>query len=704
MLNVDDVEKERKRSEQQGSRRYVSEPSWAVPFDPESMHGKIDLLTSGTSSTLFSPNSSNRPYLGSKGVCQESQRDSDIWLPPKKRVQINTPDSYISSIDNNGNSAKIPPGSETVYHLRNIHSTPNLEDRARLISGATSSMIQSPYEDERFQPESGRNMSRRVSSGPLTTISPPSSEDELVALDDQRGEEKTGNLSDGEIETIKRQLGPSTGISDDKEIDDDDDDDDDGSFSEMPQFPKTPISVGIEKVPFFNETLNTTAKESARAASVIYRPSNKTSESSSDGNMGKEEHPVKEKRRWRMTDILLILAGFLLVASLSCLIPWLVIMYRGTEGSVQRFFNRQSLEQKDALIKNFKLQYSEALRAQGIDSYYGFENFTEGPARLAINSSKTALVNTYWGLKPEYANDKEVIQLMNNSQLSNVFYGIDYSPKNVIHPACGVKERDVLLDLAALSQVTLRVRTYGMQCDQQTFILDAIQKLGLNMTLSVGVWIGNNDTINNQQMALLKQTLQRYPRDLFDCIYVGNEAIYRREKNSDEMATYIRSIKEFVTQTMKWRDLPVGVSEMASKIDLKLIEASDLVGVNIHPFFNGREAENATERVLDYINDHLEPMNYAAKSPAKIVVSEIGWPSGGGTYHQAKAGEPELQKMLDGWVCGVNKTDYPWFWFEAFDEPWKSIYNTKSRSWETQWGLFNERRVLKGNLTIPRCD
>jgi len=37
------------------------------------------------------------------------------------------------------------------------------------------------------------------------------------------------------------------------------------------------------------------------------------------------------------------------------------------------------------------------------------------------------------------------------------------------------------------------------------------------------------------------------------------------------------------------------------------------------------------------------------------------------------------------------------------DEPWKSVYNTATEQWETQWGLMGVDRKLKSGVTIPSC-
>lgn len=41
--------------------------------------------------------------------------------------------------------------------------------------------------------------------------------------------------------------------------------------------------------------------------------------------------------------------------------------------------------------------------------------------------------------------------------------------------------------------------------------------------------------------------------------------------------------------------------------------------------------------------------------------------------------------------------------FEAFDEPWKKIFNTQDEKWETEWGLMDPGRKVKEGLKIPDC-
>jgi glucan 1,3-beta-glucosidase len=50
------------------------------------------------------------------------------------------------------------------------------------------------------------------------------------------------------------------------------------------------------------------------------------------------------------------------------------------------------------------------------------------------------------------------------------------------------------------------------------------------------------------------------------------------------------------------------------------------------------------------------------------------------------------------WVCPSNQNGTKYFWFEAYDEPWKAMYGGV----EQHWGLFDPSGNLK-NITIPDC-
>jgi exo-beta-1,3-glucanase (GH17 family) len=58
---------------------------------------------------------------------------------------------------------------------------------------------------------------------------------------------------------------------------------------------------------------------------------------------------------------------------------------------------------------------------------------------------------------------------------------------------------------------------------------------------------------------------------------------------------------------------------------------------------------------------------------------------------------------MDKFVCDAHQSNYGWFYFEAFDEPWKSIFYEGDNRWETEWGIFNRDRTIKRGIAFPRC-
>jgi exo-beta-1,3-glucanase (GH17 family) len=81
-----------------------------------------------------------------------------------------------------------------------------------------------------------------------------------------------------------------------------------------------------------------------------------------------------------------------------------------------------------------------------------------------------------------------------------------------------------------------------------------------------------------------------------------------------------------------------------------------------------------------------------------VIIGEIGWPSQGG--RETSVQNEELNyKATDKWVRGGNflKKNYFSFWFEMFDEPWK----TQEGSYGPYWGLYGSGANPKEKFEIP---
>lgn len=364
----------------------------------------------------------------------------------------------------------------------------------------------------------------------------------------------------------------------------------------------------------------------------------------------------------------IVLLGFSMLCIVAMAITVGILSY-GTKGIVLRYFNNLNPEERSSFLEQLNEVYIKVFNYPTVENNDTF--------LLAANSNFSDL------------------------DMLSKFHGISYSPQECLEPKCGSKLEDVKVDIAILSKVTNKVRNYGMQCNQSDYILDAIKSMNLNMTLMMGVWISSNDTVNNIQLELARKILTKYPRKYFDSILIGNEVLFREDKKTHELTNYIKQMKMFLKQ-IGYIDLPVGTSEIGSLVSEDLLKECDIIGANIHPFFGGVNVSKAVKWSFDFIKYQIEPLNKQQKT--KIVITEIGWPFKGGKFHEAVANSTNFQYFIDSWVCKANSQNkYDWYYFEAFDEPWKKVFYEKNNTWETEWGIFTSDRKLKSNIRLPQC-
>ena len=310
-------------------------------------------------------------------------------------------------------------------------------------------------------------------------------------------------------------------------------------------------------------------------------------------------------------------------------------------------------------------------------------------------------------------NSAEIKALMGNTNLHRVFPGIDYTPFNAQYPACLTdppSQNNITRDMAVLSQLTNAVRLYGTDCNQTAMVLQAIDVLALtDMKVWLGVWLDNNATTSNRQLDAMYALIDKYGATPFAGVIIGNEILYRIDMTEEELGTTLSDVK--ANFTAKNISLPVATSDLGTDWTEDLVEDVDIVMSNIHPFFGGVTAANAAAWTWEFwqTNDVILTQGTTKKN----LISETGWPSAGGNdcgaincttdTEGSIAGIDEMNAFLSTWVCQALSNGTAYFWFEAFDEPWKVIYNTPGEDWEDKWGLMDAGRNLKPGLTIPDC-
>lgn len=279
-------------------------------------------------------------------------------------------------------------------------------------------------------------------------------------------------------------------------------------------------------------------------------------------------------------------------------------------------------------------------------------------------------------------NSKEIQALLNNDNLHKVFPGMDYTPLNVQYPECmhvPPSQNNITRDMAVLSQLTNAVRLYGTDCNQTEMVLHAIDRLELpDMKVWLGVWIGDNETTNARQLDQLWNIVDSYDAARFKGVIVGNEVLFRKDITEPELATIIRSVKQNLTE--RGIALPIATSDLGDNWTADLAGEVDIVMSNIHPFFAGVTAEEATSWTWSFWQNKdvvLTSGDFTGRN-TKQIISEVGWPSEGGNScgqlacatdtEGSVAGVQEMNTFMEDWVCASLRNETVYFWYVGLEQ------------------------------------
>ncbi|KAI8321919.1 glycoside hydrolase, partial [Martensiomyces pterosporus] len=277
---------------------------------------------------------------------------------------------------------------------------------------------------------------------------------------------------------------------------------------------------------------------------------------------------------------------------------------------------------------------------------------------------------------------------------ANQFNGLSYNPKQLKNGACPTIDT-VRDDLKVLRAYTNQVRIYSVNdCNQGEPVLRAMENTDWKVQL--GLWINQNDTVFNTDLKELLRLAGIFDfKKYVSSVIVGNEAIYRKEQTSSQVAAKVQDTKAALSKA-GLSSIPVTVSETWPYYDKTLVDAVDYVNVHAFPFWEGTNINGAQDKVFGHIYDIQK-----IAGSKKVVIGETGWPDAGGNYDDAVPSPENEQRYMKEFICRANIENIDYIWFSAFDEAWKPTTNASDV--ETHWGIIKGDKSPKYKSPMYDC-
>lgn len=180
------------------------------------------------------------------------------------------------------------------------------------------------------------------------------------------------------------------------------------------------------------------------------------------------------------------------------------------------------------------------------------------------------------------------------------------------------------------------------------------------MKTLVGAWLGDDKEDNEKEIEGL---IQLAKEGVVDIAAVGNEVLYRDDLTLDELLDYIWRVKQAIP------DVPVGYVDAYYEFSRhpQLVEISDVILSNCYPYWEGCHIDGS----LAHMQQMFGQATHAANGK-KVIITETGWPSEGGSLRGAMSSAENAMKYFINTQLWAKKANIETFYFSSFDESWKT--------------------------------
>lgn len=262
--------------------------------------------------------------------------------------------------------------------------------------------------------------------------------------------------------------------------------------------------------------------------------------------------------------------------------------------------------------------------------------------------------------------------------LENGMHGICFSMyEDGQKPGDIITEDQVIRRIEIIKPYTKWVRSFSC-IEGNEHIPRIAHKKGLK-TL-VGAWLGDDLEMNEEEIeSLIALAKEGY----VDIAAVGNEVMYRKELTEEQLIEYINRVKEALP------GIPVGYVDAYYEFSHRprITEACDVILANCYPYWEGCPMEYSLNHMKEMFRQAVD-----AGNGKRVIITETGWPSEGGSLRGAMASRENAMKYFINAQAWSAKEDIDMFYFSSFDESWKTGSEGDVGAY---WGLWDKDEKLK---------
>lgn len=286
-----------------------------------------------------------------------------------------------------------------------------------------------------------------------------------------------------------------------------------------------------------------------------------------------------------------------------------------------------------------------------------------------------------WEPQPLVAENDEAMAALFAEILQTGVYGFCFSAyEEGQKPGDILTEAQVRRRLGILKNHTKWIRSFSC-IDGNELIPKIAHEFGLKTM--VGAWLSDDADLNKKEIDGL---IQLANDGFVNIAAVGNEVLYRKDLNEEQLLSTILYVKE---QLAHLPEVKVGYVDAYYEFSQhpEITAACDVILCNCYPFWEGCSFE--------YSLNHMQQMFAQALQAADgkpVIITETGWPSMGEAIKGAIPGAKAAREYFINTQLWSANHDVPVFYFSSFDESWKVGAEGTVGAY---WGIWDKEEKLK---------